>query len=227
MKELSVFIDESGDFGGYQKYAPYYIVTLILHNQSKSINNSISKLNSAILRTKFDINHSIHTGPLIRRESDYINLELEERRYLFNCLFNFTRNTEIKYKSIVVDKKDLTHQFDLNAKISKQLSLFIENNIDYFCDFDKVVLYYDNGQTELTSILVSVFNAWLSNVDVRKVIPTDYKLFQAADLICTLKLLNIKREKKLLSNSELMFFKSSRDLNKNYIKPIMKKEFDN
>ena len=68
----------------------------------------------------------------------------------------------------------------------------------FFFDFDKVVLYYDN-----------------------------YKLFQVADLICTLKLLNLKRENNLLSNSEMMFFKSSRDLNKNYIKPILKKEFNN
>lgn len=225
MKELSVFIDESGDFGSYQNHAPYYIVTLILHNQAKSINESISKLNSAILKTNFDVNHSIHTGPLIRRENDYCYLDLEERRYLFNCIFNFARTTEIQYKTIVVNKKDLKHQFDLNAKVSKQLSVFINDNMDFFFDFDKVVLYYDNGQTELTNILVSVFNSLLSNVDVRKVVPADYKLFQVADLICTLKLLNIKRENNSLSNSEIIFFKSTRDLNKNYIKPILKKEF--
>ena len=97
----------------------------------------------------------------------------------------------------------------------------------FFFDFDKVVLYYDDGQTELTNILVSVFNSLLSNVDVRKVLPIDYKLFQVADLICTLKLLNLKRENNLLSNSEMMFFKSSRDINKNYIKPILKKKFNN
>ena len=28
MKELSVFIDESGDFGEYNKISPYYIVTI-------------------------------------------------------------------------------------------------------------------------------------------------------------------------------------------------------
>ena len=39
----------------------------------------------------------------------------------------------------------------------------------FFFDFDKVVLYYDDGQTELTNILVSVFNSLLSNVDVRNV----------------------------------------------------------
>lgn len=226
MKELSVFIDESGDFGPYQNHSPFYIVTLILHDQSKSINSSIKRLNSAISQTDFDINHSIHTGPLIRRESDYANLELDERRYLFNCLFNFARTTDIQYKTIAVNKKELKHQFDLNARISKQLSLFINENLSFFLCFDKVVLYYDNGQTELTKILVAVFNTLLSNVDVRKVLPKDYKLFQVADLICTLKLLNIKREQNLLSHSEINFFNSSRDLNKNYIKPILKKEFD-
>ena len=28
MKELSVFIDESGDFGEYDDQAPYYIITM-------------------------------------------------------------------------------------------------------------------------------------------------------------------------------------------------------
>ena len=227
MNELSVFIDESGDFGSYQNYAPYYIVTLILHNQSKSIEESISKLNSALLNAGFNENHAIHTGPLIRRESDYAHLELEERQHLFNYLFNFARTSDIQYKTIVVNKKELKNQFDLNARVSKQLASFISDNMDFFFDFDKVVLYYDNGQTELTNILVSVFNSLISNVDVRKVLPINYKLFQVADLICTLKLLNLKRENNQLSNSELMFFKSQRDLNKNYIKTIQKKEFDN
>ncbi len=227
MKELSVFIDESGNFGAYGKSSQYYIVTLILHNQSIDITENIARLNTAVSHTDFGTNHSIHTGPLIRRETDYINLDLDQRRYLFNCIFNFTRTTNIKYKSMMVNKKDLNNQFDLNARVSKQLSAFIKQNIKFFLDFDKIVLYYDNGQTELTNILVSVFNSLLSNVDVRKVLPKDYKLFQAADLICTLELLNIKRESNSLSNSELIFFKSARDLNKNYLKPILKKQFNN
>ncbi len=34
MSELSVFIDESGDFGPYEHHAPYYIITLVFHDQS-------------------------------------------------------------------------------------------------------------------------------------------------------------------------------------------------
>lgn len=32
MKKLSVFVDESGDLGEYEKHAPYYIITMILHD---------------------------------------------------------------------------------------------------------------------------------------------------------------------------------------------------
>jgi len=30
LKELSIFVDESGDFGSYEYHNPYYIVTLVL-----------------------------------------------------------------------------------------------------------------------------------------------------------------------------------------------------
>ena len=37
MKELSVFVDESGDFGEYDYHAPFYIISFILHNQEVDI----------------------------------------------------------------------------------------------------------------------------------------------------------------------------------------------
>ena len=43
MKELSIFIDESGDFGDYQEHAPYYIITMVFHDQSFSIEDAIAK----------------------------------------------------------------------------------------------------------------------------------------------------------------------------------------
>ena len=33
MKELSVFVDESGDFGEYDRRSPFYIISLVLHDQ--------------------------------------------------------------------------------------------------------------------------------------------------------------------------------------------------
>lgn len=225
INELSVFIDESGDFGPYDATAPYYLVTLILHEQSVDITKNISQLDTAVKNVGFE-NHAIHTGPLIRRESVYRNYKIDERKQVFNCIFNFARKVSIKYKNVYIDKKYLNSQLELNMKLSKEISNFLKDNLDYFIRFDKVVLYYDNGQVELTKILVSVFNSLLNNIEIRNVKPVDYKLFQVADLICTLKLLNLKRCDANLSNSEKQFFGSQRELYKNYIKPILKKSFD-
>ena len=40
-KILSIFIDESGDFGPYEIHAPYYLVSMILHNQGTDISENI------------------------------------------------------------------------------------------------------------------------------------------------------------------------------------------
>ena len=78
---------------------------------------------------------------------------------------------------------------------------------------------------EVTRILSSVFNALLENVEFRKVIPADYRLFQVADFIFTVRLLELKQNYKELSKSELKFI-DSKHLKKNYLKVINKKEIN-
>ena len=43
MKELSIFIDESGDFGEVKEKPSYYLVTLVFHNQSNDISEQVKK----------------------------------------------------------------------------------------------------------------------------------------------------------------------------------------
>ncbi|MCI6703501.1 MAG: hypothetical protein SOU06_05660 [Bulleidia sp.] len=90
----------------------------------------------------------------------------------------------------------------------------------YFNQFDVVKIYYDNGQIEVTRILSSVFNSLLDNVEFKRVIPSNYRLFQVADLICTLKLTELKMQNHILSKSEIAFFENERCLKKNYLKII-------
>ena len=92
MKEnvLSIFIDESDDFGPYEHHTPYYLVAMVLHNQSVSIESNIQELTQHVHNLGYP-GHAIHTGPLIRRESIYCNDRMDERKKLFNALFNFTR----------------------------------------------------------------------------------------------------------------------------------------
>jgi hypothetical protein len=66
-KTLSVFIDESGDFGPYEAHAPYYLVAMVLHNQDININENIHSFESDFQNLGYP-QHAVHTGPLIRRE---------------------------------------------------------------------------------------------------------------------------------------------------------------
>ena len=48
MGELSIFVDESGDFGCYERHAPYYIVTMVLHDQRIDISEAIRRLDESL-----------------------------------------------------------------------------------------------------------------------------------------------------------------------------------
>ena len=50
MRELSIHVDESGDFGDYSsKFAPYYIFTLVFHEQENGITENIKVLDREII----------------------------------------------------------------------------------------------------------------------------------------------------------------------------------
>lgn len=146
---------------------------------------------------------------------------------MFNIFFNFTRKVGIKYKNIIIDKKHKS-SIDINSSISMELSSFVKNNLLYFQQFDKIIIYYDNGQNQLVNILVSVFSSWFHNkFEYRIVSPYEYKLFQVADFICTLSLINHKLNcGQNFTKSEQLFFGSKRNLKINYLKHINKLEFE-
>lgn len=220
--ELSVFIDESGDFGPYAPHAPYYIITLVFHEQTQSIQDQVFHLRQAVRHAGFDEQHAIHSAPLIRKERDYLRLDRTERRRLFRALFTFIRLSDISYSSFVFNKREFSSHDQLLSRISREVGMFLKDHLAYLQSFEKIIVYYDNGQKEITNLVNTLFNAFLE-AEVRKVKPSDYTLFQAADMLCTLTLLNEKVCSATLSESETAFFKGVRNLKKNYLKPIERK----
>lgn len=223
-KVLSIFIDESGDFGKFDSKNPYYYVALVLHDQSININENIKGLEEHLKNLGYP-NHAIHTGPIIRREQFYKHELMEDRKTLFNSLYHFTRKLDINYLCVKINKKECDDNvFAYTAKLAKQISSELKLYFDYFNSFDLIINYYYNGQGELTKIITTVFSTLFDNVEFRKVKPSDYKLFQVADLICTLELTKDKADKNLLSKSETEFFHSAKDFKKNIYKQIEKKQ---
>lgn len=94
MSGLSIFVDESGDFGDYAKHSPYYVVTTVFHDQSVDISKQIDILNENLKNRGYE-NIAVHTEPLIRREEIYANVEPNERRALFTKLYYFVMHSDI------------------------------------------------------------------------------------------------------------------------------------
>lgn len=225
MKELSIFIDESGDFGEVKERPAYYLVTFVFHNQDDNIEQQVSKLEESVRTAGFDVEY-IHTGPVIRREEIFGRYTIDERRKLLYKMLNFVNSCPISYLTVVVDRKEATDKIALSGKLAKAINISMSQHQDFFGSFDKIIVYYDNGQTELSAILNAVFSIQFSNVEFRKAEPQKYRLLQVADFICSMELLRIKREEKRLSKSEEKFFYKPQELKKTFLKSVEKKRLD-
>lgn len=219
MKELSIFVDESGDFGDYAEHSSYYIISLVMHDQAIQINEDIDTLEQRLTALGYP-KHCMHAGPIIRNEQEYRKDTLENRQKLLKVLMAFIRRLDISCKTIAIEKKHILDPLEAVSKLSKMLARFIKENYAFFMGYDVVKVYYDNGQVEVTKLLSSVFNALLENVEFRRVFPSDYRLFQVADLVCSMKLIEIKLEHHELSAAEKLFFEDARNIQKNYLKRI-------
>jgi len=220
MTELSVFVDESGDFGTGSEN---YILSLVLHEQRQQITYELDRLNEALNEIGLDPESAVHTGAIIRGEDEYRAMDIAVRKKAFTRLFAFARRVPFTYQSFHFRKKETPDRFTLKGVISKTLAQYLRDHAAYFLSFDRVIVYYDNGQAEITDMLNTLFNAFFFNAEFRKVLPSQYRLFQVADLCFTLELLQMKITANKLSRSDLLFFRSRRVLVRDYLEKIAPK----
>ncbi len=223
MRELGIFIDESGDFGEVKEYPAYYLVTFIFHNKDNRIDKYVDKLEESIRNAGFKVEY-IHTGPVIRREEVFSKYSIDERRKLLYKMLNFIMVCPISHLTVSVDRKEAGSKVALAGKLARAIQTAINKHMKFFAEFDRIIVYYDNGQSELSAILNAVFSIQFSNVEFRKAEPQRYRLLQVADFICSMELLKIKKEQKRLSNSEKQFFYKPQELNKTFFKSINRKK---
>ena len=219
LSELSIFIDESGDFGPYDFRSPYYIITMVFHDQSVDISLPIAKLEQDLANRGFP-DHCVHTGPIIRRENEYEFETIQTRRRILNSMVTFIKHCNIRYHCFHIEKKHIEDSVQASARLSLLISRFVRDHYQEFLSFKKTKIYYDNGQIEISKILASVFTVLLPEVEIKRVVPSDYRLFQAADMFCSMELIRLKAEASAISASETEFFGSIRDLKKNYLNPL-------
>ncbi len=207
-KRLNIFIDESGDFGFVDGSSDLYAVSFTLHESSDSIKTELKYLNEKLDMLNYD--GMIHLAYLIAKRGEYSHFNFEKRKSIFWAIFYFSSRVKVKTKTVIIDKKYINKKTQLNVSLAREISKFINDNQEYINSFDKIVIYYDNGQETLatTSDLRFANNQYVEtriNFD-----HTQKSLFQVSDMLTVIDKLDYKRKNNIpFTKAEKFFFRGN------------------
>ena len=135
-KQLSIYIDETGDFGPYDSNTKIYGVGFVLCEDLDKCDPYLRQFHRR-LQSKEAGEFPIHVGPIIRREGPYINLLHEERLLLFDAIFDLLLESPINVLYTMVRKSEQ----DTDMETAKALSNLVRDNLEYFNSFEKIIIY--------------------------------------------------------------------------------------
>ena len=208
MKKLKIYIDESGEFGFKDGSSDLYVVSMVMYDTSKNITSFLNVFNEKLN----DIGYTgmIHMADLVMNRGDYRKFNLNIRRNIFNCIYQFARKSPIKIHNILINKKYSDNSKVLRQKILSDLIDFINDKKKYFDKFDSIILYYDNGQNILGDVIDMAFsrlNNYKHIIDFDK---TQERLFQVADMLTFIYKRDFRFYQKIkTSKGEAYFFKNT------------------
>ena len=205
IKRLNIFVDETGEFGYGVKSSMLYGISFTFHEQDNDISGELNNLNNRLM--KIGYTNMIHMSDLIMRRGDYSKFDIKMRKSIFNSIYQFSRKIPVKYHTIIIDKRFIDNGNVLRKQIINEVNQMIKNNEDYFNKFDKIVMYYDNGQEPLGYILDSLFIRFNSYEHRVKFDHVEKRLFQVSDMLTYVDKAIYKHKKNIkYEKSELYFF---------------------
>lgn len=181
MKRLNIFVDETGEFGFGKRASRLYGVSFTFHEQDNDIRNDINILNERL--SSIGYTDMIHMADLIMHRGDYSNFNIKTRKSIFKAIYHFSRKIPVQYHTIIVDKKYTDYGSVLRKKLINEINQMIKEHEEYFKKFDKIVLYYDNGQESLgyiLDLLFSRFDSFEHRIDFNH---KEKRLFQVSDML--------------------------------------------
>lgn len=209
IKRLNIFIDESGDFGFVKGSSDLYAVSFTLHESADSIENELKYLNRKLSDLNYD--GMIHLAYLVAKRGDYSHFDLERRKSIFWAIFYFSNRVKVKIRTVIIEKKYINKKMQLNMALAREIGKFINDNKAYFDTFDKIVIYYDNGQETLATILDTLF---ATNPKVERRIEFDHtkkRLFQVSDMLTVIDKLDYKRKNNITFTKAEKYFFNGKD----------------
>lgn len=205
MKRLNIFVDETGEFGFGDGASELYGVSFTFHEQDVDIMPELNKLNDRLDRIGYT--NMIHMADLIMRREDYKNFNIAMRKSIFNAIYQFSRRISVKYKTIIIDKKYTDNGRILRQRLSLEINNMVKEHEKYFSKFDQIVMYYDNGQEVLGTILDAIFSRYEGFEHRVDFDHKEKRLFQVSDMLTYIDKYDYKYKNKMsFTKSEKYFF---------------------
>ena len=222
MKRLNIFVDETGEFGFGKDSSKLYGISFTFHEQDNDIMVELNKLNNRL--EKIGYTDMIHMADLIMKRKDYSNFSIDKRKSIFNAIYQFSRKIPVKYKTIIINKDYTDNARILRQQISYEINKMIKENENYFKKFGKIVMYYDNGQETLGTILDAIFSRFEYFEHRVEFDHKEKRLFQVSDMLTYIDKYDYKYKHKLSFTKSEKFFFSFEEIRR-VLKELNKKRF--
>ena len=209
-RRLNIFIDESGDFGFTKGSSELYGVSFTVHESDDSIENDLEYLNNRLKEANYD--GMIHLADLVARRGDYADFELEQRKSIFWSIFYFSKRVKVKIHTVIVDKRYKNNKSQLNRELAIEINNFFDSISEYMNEFEKIVIYYDNGQEALGAIIDTLL---INKENIEHRIEFDHKekrLFQVSDMLTFIDKIVYKHQKNMQMTKAEKYFFSVKDI---------------
>lgn len=222
MKRLNIFVDETGEFGFGNGASELYGVSFTFHEQNDDIMLELNKLNDRLYNIGYT--DMLHIADLIMKRGDYSKFPIAKRKSIFNSIYQFSRRIPVKYKTIIIDKKYTDNSRVLKQKLSLEINNMVKEHERYFNKFDMIIMYYDNGQEVLGTILDAIFSRYKGFEHRVEFDHKEKRLFQVSDMLTYIDKYNYKYKNKMsFTKSEQYFF--NLDEIRKILKELNKKRF--
>ena len=222
LKRLNIFVDETGEFGFNKGSSDLYGVSFTFHEQKDDIILELNKLNDRLNRLGYT--KMIHMADLVMKRGDYKNYSIKTRKSIFDAIYEFSKRIPIKYNTIIIDKKYTDSNIILKQKLSIEINKMIKEHEKYFKKFDKIVMYYDNGQEILGTILESIFLQFDGFEHKVNFNHEEKRLFQVSDMLTFIDKYDYKYKNKMSFTKGEKYFFSIDEMRKT-LKELNKKRF--
>ena len=222
MKRLNIFVDETGEFGFRKGASSLYGVSFTFHEHDYDIMPELLKLNDRL--NKIGYTNMIHMADLIMHRGDYSKFNIDTRKSIFKAIYHFSRKIPVKYSTIIIDKKYTDNSRILRQRLSSSINTMIKEHDGYFEKFDKIVMYYDNGQETLGIILDSIFSRFEGFEHRVEFDHKEKRLFQVSDMLTYIDKYDYKYKNKMSFTKGEKFFFSYDEVRK-ILRELRKKRF--